>query len=58
VCAETAWTAAYIDEDWQAGQWGKDDEAATRRAARWREMAAASFVLDRVRVSGGDPAAT
>ncbi len=56
--AEEAWAAAHIDEDWQAGQWGKDGDAAARRAARWREMAAASFVLDRARVSGGRPPAT
>jgi chaperone required for assembly of F1-ATPase len=53
--AEEAWAAAHIDEDWQATQWGKDGEAAARRAARWREMAAASFVLDRTGISGGAP---
>jgi len=31
---ETAWTAAHVDEDWQAGFWGVDQEAAARRAYR------------------------
>jgi len=40
-----AWRAAHVDEDFQNELWGVDDEAATRRAARWREMEAAATVL-------------
>ncbi len=40
-----AWRVAHIDEDFQNGQWGVDEEAAARRAARWREMEAAGAVL-------------
>lgn len=43
--AEQAWAAAHVDEDWQIGQWGEDNEATARRAARWLEMRAASLVL-------------
>lgn len=43
--AETAWRAAHVDEDWQIAQWGEDAEATARREQRWREMAAAAFVL-------------
>ena len=45
VSAEEAWTAAHVDEDWQMSQWGKDEQALTRRARRWREMEAASAIL-------------
>lgn len=43
--AEQAWTAAHIDEDWQMEQWGRDEMALARRAARWREMQAAALIL-------------
>ena len=39
--AEQAWTAAHIDEDWNAEQWGEDAEARARRDFRWGEMQAA-----------------
>jgi chaperone required for assembly of F1-ATPase len=42
---ETAWRAAHVDEDFQIGNWGEDDEAKRRRAARWRDFAAAAKVL-------------
>lgn len=45
--AEQAWTAAHVDEDWEISQWGEDAEASARRAARWKEMRAAAFVLGR-----------
>ena len=41
--AERAWRIAHVDEDFQIERWGEDDEAAARRAARWREMEAAAF---------------
>ncbi len=40
-----AWRVAHVDEDFQNELWGVDDEAAARRAARWREMAAAAATL-------------
>jgi chaperone required for assembly of F1-ATPase len=39
---EAAWSAAHVDEDFQARFWGADSEAIARRARRWREMEAAS----------------
>jgi chaperone required for assembly of F1-ATPase len=36
--AETAWKAAHVDEDWQIEQWGADEEASARRAARKHEF--------------------
>lgn len=39
------WAAAHVDEDWNAEQWGVDDEAASRRAARVRDFEAAVAVL-------------
>ena len=43
--AEAAWAAAHVDEDYQIELWGHDEEAQVRRAARWREMEAASRIL-------------
>ena len=43
--AEAAWTAAHVDEDFQASQWGTDAEATLRRAARQAEMLAAARLL-------------
>ena len=43
--AEAAWAAAHVDEDWQIGQWGEDQEAAARRALRWRDVDAAARLL-------------
>jgi chaperone required for assembly of F1-ATPase len=42
---EAAWRAAHVDEDFQIGRWGEDDEAKRRRAARWRDFVAAANVL-------------
>ena len=42
---EAAWAAAHVDEDYQIELWGSDEEAQARRAARWREMEAASRIL-------------
>jgi chaperone required for assembly of F1-ATPase len=44
--AEEAWAAAHVDEDFQNELWGVDEEAAARRAARWRDMQAAARVLE------------
>ncbi|MCF3639750.1 ATPase [Rhizobium sp. TRM95111] len=43
--AETIWSLAHIDEDWQIEHWGTDEEAFRRREARWQEMKVASDVL-------------
>lgn len=45
---QTAWTAAHVDEDWNIEQWGADTEAEARRAARFRDMRAASNLLSAV----------
>ena len=42
--AETAWSAAHVDEDFQAEHWGHDSEAIARRAHRKRDMMAAASV--------------
>ncbi len=42
---EAAWRAAHVDEDFQIGRWGEDDEAKLRRAARWRDFEAAAKVI-------------
>ncbi len=38
---DAGWAAAHVDEDFQARQWGADEEAQARRAARLRDMRAA-----------------
>lgn len=43
--AESAWTAAHVDEDWNISQWGEDAEAAMRREFRRKEMIAAVSLL-------------
>jgi chaperone required for assembly of F1-ATPase len=42
---DAGWTAAYIDEDWNAELWGMDDEAVERRAFRRSEYDAALVAL-------------
>lgn len=37
---DTIWAATRIDEDWQAGKWGEDEEAIATRDARHREFSA------------------
>lgn len=43
--AGQVWAAAHVDEDWNAEQWGVDEEAAHRRAIRRRDFEAAVAVL-------------
>jgi chaperone required for assembly of F1-ATPase len=43
---KAAWAAAHVDEDWNMSQWGRDEIALARRAAREAEMQAAGTVLD------------
>jgi len=47
--AGEAWRIAHVDEDFQIRQWGEDDEATARRAARWREMEAAGKIAEALR---------
>ena len=42
---DAAWAAAHVDEDWQMSQWGSDQAALERRAARRAEFDAALLVL-------------
>jgi chaperone required for assembly of F1-ATPase len=43
--AQAAWTAAHVDEDWNAEFWGHDELALKRRAFREAEMTAAAQML-------------
>ncbi len=43
---DAAWAAAHVDEDWNIEQWGEDELAQARRAARIAEMQAAVRVLE------------
>jgi len=43
--ADAAWAAAHVDEDWNRDQWGEDEIAAARRAARRIDMDAAVALL-------------
>jgi chaperone required for assembly of F1-ATPase len=42
---EQVWTAAHVDEDFNAEQWGQDEEVTARRAARKRDFDAAVAIL-------------
>jgi len=42
---EEAWAAAHVDEDFQIGKWGEDEEAKARREARKADFAAAARAL-------------
>ena len=44
--AGQVWAAAHVDEDWNAEQWGADEEAAERRAARSVDFRAAARILE------------
>ncbi len=43
--ADQAVAASQLDEDWQAGKWGRDREAGDRRVALAREISAAARYL-------------
>ncbi|HWK97560.1 MAG TPA: ATP12 family protein [Pseudolabrys sp.] len=43
--ADALWAAAHVDEDFQMAQWGRDEAAIERRAARFAEYEAAAKVL-------------
>jgi chaperone required for assembly of F1-ATPase len=42
---DQVWAAAHVDEDWNIGQWGVDEEVAARRAARLVDFQAAAYLL-------------
>ena len=50
--ADQVWAAAYVDEDWNADQWGVDEEAAGRRAQRLKDFTAAVAILRAVNPRG------
>lgn len=43
--ADQVWAAAHVDEDWNVEQWGADEEAMARRAARHAEFGASVAML-------------
>lgn len=43
--SDEAWNAAHVDEQWNVSQWGEDDEAQRRLAARHAEFSAAARML-------------
>ncbi|MGJ5177387.1 ATP12 family chaperone protein [Bradyrhizobium oligotrophicum] len=43
--ADQVWAAAHVDEDWNVAQWGADEEAVARRAARQIDYEAAIRIL-------------
>jgi chaperone required for assembly of F1-ATPase len=43
--ADEVWAAAHVNEDWNSEQWGADEEAAARQAARLSDFRAAASVL-------------
>ncbi|SEN37742.1 Chaperone required for the assembly of the F1-ATPase [Sphingomonas gellani] len=47
--ADAAWSAAHVDEDWQADQWGEDTLARQTRETRRREFNAATRFLKLLR---------
>ncbi|WP_438277495.1 ATP12 family chaperone protein [Nitrobacter sp.] len=43
--ADEVWAAAHVNEDWNSEQWGADEEAEARQAARRSDFRAAAAVL-------------
>ena len=52
---DQVWTAAHVDEDWNAEQWGHDEEAARARTARLVDFRAAAQILKAVAREGAAP---
>jgi chaperone required for assembly of F1-ATPase len=50
---DQVWAAAHVDEDWNAEQWGVDEEVAARRAARLVDFRAATSILRAVNSKAG-----
>jgi len=51
--SDQVWAAAYVDEDWNAEQWGIDGEVAERRAARLVDFTAAVKLLEAMNPHAG-----
>jgi chaperone required for assembly of F1-ATPase len=49
---DQVWAAAHVDEDFNAEQWGTDEEAAARKAARKLEFEAAVAILRSLAAAG------
>src|SRR6266436_6089503 len=49
---DQVWAAAHVDEDWNAEQWGVDEEVAARRAARLVDFRAAIRILRALKPAG------
>ena len=49
---DQVWAAAHVDEDWNAEQWGVDEEIAARRAARLIDFKAAIRILRALKPAG------
>jgi chaperone required for assembly of F1-ATPase len=50
--AEQVWAAAHVDEDFNAEQWGADEEVVARKAARKLDFDAAVAILRAVQAAG------
>jgi chaperone required for assembly of F1-ATPase len=50
--ADQVWAAAHVDEDFNADQWGADEEVTARRAARRLDFDAAVAILSALKTSG------
>jgi chaperone required for assembly of F1-ATPase len=46
---DQAWAAAHVDEDWNAEQWGVDEEVAGRKAAKLVDFNAVTAALETLR---------
>ena len=53
--ADQVWAAAHVDEDWNAEQWGTDEEAVRVREARLVDFRAAVQILKAVAGKGAGP---
>jgi chaperone required for assembly of F1-ATPase len=49
---DQVWTAAHVDEDFNAEQWGDDEEVTARRAARRLDFDAAVAILSALKALG------
>jgi chaperone required for assembly of F1-ATPase len=49
---QQVWAAAHVDEDWNAEQWGTDEEAAARRATRQVDFTAAVQIVNALANTG------
>ena len=50
--ADQVWAAAHVDEDFNAEQWGADEEVVVRKAARKADFEAAAAILRALKAAG------